>query len=236
MGLIKYNPRLHSNPKFKNSACFATISPACEDWGPAILQYHHSHWTSQGAISVDSMPRVKFEIGPQGSPHIHIGDVWHTRHLLGRYLKSLTAFIRETYDSLKPDFGDRNKGISVQLYLVPTKEEIGSRVLRGASLINTYLDNPKKEKSTDGGNFTLDITDWTLGSHLSFVQSLAKSDPDIPDFYQASYDRQTAYAKKYLKAQKSKKLPDLDQRIIENQPDITHLEARFSKTVQPSAR
>jgi len=230
MGLPLHRPGSNLKPK----ALFATIIPACEDWGPALLAFHIAFWLGV-AISVPGMPVVKFEKGSElKTPHFHIGDCFFTGHQLTRYCKALTNYVRKTFDKVKPQgFGNDHKGISVQLFLVPTKETIHTNVLRGADLVQHYLFTPTKVKSVEGGTYRLDLTDWSVGQYLADLKTQL-SDPDyMHSIFNYDPEKQyailLAYAQKYVKYARTHNMPELSKLILENRPDIKSLEDRFSR-------
>lgn len=200
----------------KYSSVFGTIGPAREEWGDGILTHINAYWQSFATYKADFLPRLKFETSNEGYPHFHIALMFQERTKYREFIKSLQKYMSQ-FKKDKPTGYDKTKEFSIRLFSVPIKESVNSKVLRGADLINHYLDNPTKEKSTDGNNFTLELEGFNAYACIEAVKD---------ELEQAAM---RAWLKKYhkLKSQGVDLPPLLSHVAIHNMPCFKHMETSW---------
>lgn len=204
------------NLEQKYASVFGTVGPVREEWGDAILQFVHRFWKDRAIYSSALPPRLKFEVGNDGYPHFHIGLMFQERQRYGMFVKKLQTFM-SSYKKDKPNGYVKSKEFSIRLFAVPCTETVNQRILRGADLVNHYLDNPTKEKSTDGQNYQIELEGFNLPKFLEEVESDDKDD-------------MRTYALKYQKFKRP--LPPLDERfgpgMLWNRPGLDRLADRWN--------
>ena len=186
--------------KHDRQCLFATIGPAREEWGEDIHAFVVAFWTRRVHFHHTMQPRLKFEVGDKkGYNHFHLGVYLARPTKWQSFLNALKKHMRK-YQNEKPPGYNRSKGFSICFFAVPCSQTINSRILRGADLINHYLDNPTKQKCTDGGNWQLHLAGFSV-SHFA-------------EHFRAGEEKEAMlkYAQKYLNfEEKHGKLPPLDE-------------------------
>lgn len=209
----------------------STLGPAKEEWGPDIIEWITKYWQKRAITKTD--PRLKFETSNDGYTHFHLALYFEKRQKYAMFTKDLQKYMRK-YKNDKPPGYDKNKEFSFRMYAVPTVETHNAKVLRGSDLINAYLENPTKEKSTEGGNFIMEIDGFNGLQHIKdkweTIPTEKTGDPII-DEYRAVVSKSIVEMKAYLLAWQKFKgpLPDLNRHILENRPKVAAVSARFSK-------
>lgn len=191
-----------------------TIGPAKEEWGEVILQFVNDYWKDKAVYHHTMPPRIKFEVSDDKSyPHFHIGLMFTERQKYAMFVRKLQQFMKQ-FAKDKPKGYDQDKEFSIRLFAVPCTEQVNQNILRGADLINHYLDNPTKEKSTDGKNFQVELTGFNISR---FISTLA--DPEVA----------SKYAIKYKKSKLE--LPPLDEKygplMLANRPNLEGVAQRW---------
>lgn len=144
----------------RQKCVFATIGPVLEEWGPAIIAWINAYWHGKHPFSAP--PRLKYEVSNDGYCHFHLGLPFADRGTtIGMFNKRLARYLNTTYT--KPKWGDPTKGFSVRFFRVPHSEA----GLHGVQIIDKYLDHPTKFKSTEGGNFVLELDGFNAHEFLS---------------------------------------------------------------------
>lgn len=216
--------------ELKYAFVFGTIGPVKEEWGDAITQYIDSFWKGRAVLSYN---RLKFEVSNTGYPHFHLALQFTDRQRYGMFVRHLQNFLGKQFKHDKPAGYGREKQFSVRLFNVPCTEVVNGKQLRGVALVDHYLDNPTKEKSTDGQNYSIEfdglnvaeeIRDWrTDAQHLENRDPKSlfyKSDCELAALKRAASDAMEAYAKAYARRQRYTDLPPLDKFLLHNRPSI----------------
>lgn len=183
---------------------FGTIGPAREEWGDAIMQFTHKFWQAKAVY--EWAPILKFETGNDGYPHFHIALAFSIRQSMGLYWKGMRKFLSVEYANDKPKHYNPETGYSFRLFAVPTTgQQFNTKVLRGRKLVEHYLDEPTKEKSTDGKHYTLELEGFNAYKHI-------EEEPD-----EEIREKKRKWLLKYQKlVHKGVDLPPLD--LLQNVP------------------
>jgi len=216
-----------SDPNQKTPMWFSTFSPALEEWGPTILEYVTDYFTKLGYLRLVGFPIVKYEISDdKGLPHFHIADGYLDRHKLHKFIKEFARWANRTFDKHLTKHGDMSKGFSFRVFKVPHRQTINSNVLRGKALIDHYLTSPTKVKSTEGANYTLELTDWSVTTYLADEKARLDEMPD-DDYCKPlaidTYDRHKKYASKFARKFAHNPRAKLDHWLLENDVPFTRM-------------
>lgn len=207
-------------------AIFASLGPVKPDWLPDILNFIHEYWTGRAIYHPDMPPRIKFETSNLGYPHCHVAIMWTSRQYLAIFNRRVQKYMQR-YKHVKPAGYSKELDFSFRMYQVPITELIGNRSLRGAALVNHYLDNPTKCKSTDGVNHTIELTDFNAGAYIVHLRELA-DDPYESQFcdYKARATKAEKWAKRYYAYCKTHDMPDLIKTFhaLDDCPDLLNAE------------
>ena len=227
------------NPESKYSCTFSTLGPVKEEWAPDILEWVRLYWVK--VVSEPGMPRLKFETSNTGYPHFHLGMMFVDRQKYRMFIKELQKYMRRYKDD-KPTNYKKEKDFSFRMFAVPVVETHNAKVLRGAALIHHYLDNPTKEKSTEGGNFEVEIEGFNAVAFIRDKQVIAQAFYDAAICCEHMTKRHdVAYGEmllkmnsdkmEYLKKYQASKLalPPITKLILENRPNIHSLAESISK-------
>lgn len=198
------------NLAYKYQSVFGTIGPVKEEWGEVTLQWIDQYWRKEGA-GYQTMPRLKYEVGNDGYQHFHIALYFQERQRFGMFVKRLQQWLGKMY---KADL-KREKEFSVRLFALPIKEDVNGVTLKGEALVNHYLDNPTKMKSTDGNNYTIELTGFNVHEYL-------KEHPHKAAWYK-QYSRHAAT------------LPPISKFLIDNSPSIPQLQRRWDLLAKTNA-
>jgi len=223
------------------SCTLSTLGPAKEAWGSDICEWITQYW-SKKALSQPGFPRLKFETSNEGYPHFHLALMFTDRQKYATFTKDLQKYMLKYKDD-KPSGYAKEKQFSFRMFAVPTSETHNAKVLRGAALITHYLENPTKEKSTEGGNFVMEIEGFNAMQHIADLQAEAdrykaiiaagtmfpEIERETMQMYQEFAEKSKAYLQRYQKCKQP--LPPLTKDILANRPNIPDLAARFAKIV-----
>lgn len=227
----------------KYDTIFGTIGPVRQEWGQAITDWIEAWWKGRDLLKYF---RLKYEVSNTGYPHFHVGIQFTARQKFRMFIRELQKFLLQYKDNKPTGYASRSEiGFSVRLFAVPCKEQHGTRVLRGTALIDKYLDDPTKEKRTDGGNFviehegynvTADIADWHKAARDALPQHstshMAAIARERSDLLQSTGDAIQAYVKKYQAAQKrGVKLPEITRMIAHNRPPVDRLARDYERLI-----
>ena len=163
----------------KYPAVFCTLGPVKEEWGDAVMAFTHQYWRTVWAYDPAYTPRLKFEISNTGYPHFHLALMFacptpDKRPKFRMFWKKMRAMLSTTYGNhAKPPGYSHEKGYSFRLFAVPCTQHVNSKILHGGALMDHYLDEPTKEKSIDGQNFTIELDGFNAYDHI------AQSDPEV---------------------------------------------------------
>jgi len=209
----------------------ATFSPVLEEWGPTVLEFIVDYFDKLGYLRHPGFPIVKFEIADDsGLPHFHIADGYLDRKKLHMFIKRFSVWINRTFDKQATKHGAMDKGFSFRVFKVPYRETHNANVLRGKQLIDHYLYSPTKLKSTDGANYTLELTGWSVSTYLAArkarIDELADGDYCKP-YAIESYDRMKKYAAKFGRVFAHHPRAKLDHWLLEN-------DVPFSRMANPA--
>lgn len=212
----------------RHPAVLVTIGPARDHWGPDLLAYILAFWLGKALIS---LCRLKFETSNDGYMHFHLAlmAVMNGRgppmtkfdRALHKYMDKLRPF--------KPAGYDKAKHFSIAFYKVPITETLNTRILRGADLVNHYLDNPTKVKSTEGGNYQLVLEGFNTAYYLTEERRLAKlaesEDPRQSSRVLAKCTQWERWARKYYLYAKTHDMPPLDNYYwLHGMPNLLEVE------------
>lgn len=215
----------------KYPCLFGTLSPMREEWGEAILNWivHHFRDVQPHIYHPDlPSPRLKFEISNKTMcPHFHLGLYFTEPIKVDGFINRMQKYLAR-YKHDKPAPYNKELNFSFRLFIVPFLESINGKVLRGATLINTYLDNPTKLKSTDGVNFSVQLDNFNVGAHIIALRSIPGPywDPG-QNVRQSKADE--AYAKAYFKYSRKHDLPEISWTIVANKPDLKELAKKWAR-------
>lgn len=229
-----------SDPNQKTPMWFSTFSPALEEWGPTILEYVTQYFAKLGYLRLVGFPIVKYEISDdKGLPHFHIADGYLDRHKLHKFIKDFARWANSTFDKRLTNHGDMEKGFSFKVFKVPFRQTINANVLRGKALIDHYLTSPTKLKSTDGANYTLELTGWSIATYLAAQKAEIDRpdiDPEWQQFLNKLYEANKAYAAKFARRFRHESRATLDQFILENKVSFDRIANTIDKRwpVSPS--
>lgn len=152
----------------KYAMVFGTIGPVQEEWGREILEWIDAYWRKTAVYDPDYPPRLKFEVSNTGYPHFHLGLSFQDRQKYALFCKHLRARLAKMP---KPVGYDPKVGYSVRLFAVPCVQEINGTKLRGGALIDAYLDNPVKEKSTAGASLSVEFEGFNAYAFIKECKS-----------------------------------------------------------------
>lgn len=216
------------NLSYKYSCVFGTIGPVKEQWGPDILAFITQYWEGIAIPHPDMPFRLKFETSNEGYTHFHLALMFTERVKFSLFIRRLQKYMSR-YKNDKPPPYSKDKEFSIRLFQVPCKDTINGNTLRGPALINHYLDNPTKEKSTDGENFVVELDGFNVGHYITSIRNDAsrfsdRGQSDLAKSYNDWADRTETFAKKYIKYAKSHDMPSINLHIVGNMPDLHQCE------------
>jgi len=202
-------PLLPINLVNKYATVFGTLGPVREEWGDDILAFIHQFWKGRALVNYC---RLKFEKGQDGYPHMHLALMLAERTTMRMFIKQVQKYMHK-YQSDKPSGYQNDKQFSFRLFAVPCKEGEKS----GKRLMDSYLDEPVKQKDIGGGNFIIEH-EFDVGSYIDSWKEKA------PDFVPAM----VKWVKKYhLCERRGMVLPPLSPDLVDNCPDLPSCAERY---------
>lgn len=174
------------------------------------MQFINAYWSKKAPYAMPA--RLKFETSNEGYPHFHLGLMFVERQKYAMFIKHVQRFLWSNYKDDKPTGYSREKQYSFRLFAVPNVSDVNGKRLTGKALIDKYLDEPTKEKRTDGGNWVVDFEGFNAAEYLANCQ-----DPDHKE-------KATKWLKKFIKKDWGEDgPPPLDRRFLGNLPDLDHV-------------
>lgn len=198
----------------KYTCTLSTIGPVREEWGPEILDWIIAFFHKFGVVW-EFKPRLKFETSDTGYPHFHLGERSVNLKTYGGFISQLQKYMRKFKD-VKPTGYAHDKDFSIRVFRVPIVETHNSKVLRGKDLIQHYLDSPTKEKSTEGGSWTMEIPGFDPEGFISAFGAEAQA-------------RMNKYLSKYRRYAATHDVIPLSSHILGNQPPLHRLEVAYAE-------
>ena len=197
---------------------FGTLGPVKEEWGDDILQFIDHFWKNKAIMAM--APRLKFEVSDDKQyPHFHLGLMFIDRQKYAMFIRAVQKFMSGKYKNEKPSGYSKEKGFSFRLFAVPYNEDVRGIRLTGKKLIDHYLDEPTKEKSTDGKNYTIELTGFNVAAE---VKRLTERDPEYGD-------KLKKWLSKFAKYKWGEYgSPPLDKRFLGNLPNLDHVNKHWA--------